>query len=146
MQHLSSFPLPDITSGERTEIVYGDENIEKFSAYGLSMVENRVDVCGNYVMPSVILASKEVKNAYYELNKRGVKIRWITDITKENISSCKEIIKIVELRHLDDVKGGFVVSDEKVYVATALLQVEKPVKQLIYSNVKALVEQAAIYV
>jgi signal transduction histidine kinase len=142
LQHLSSaFPLPDITSGERTEIVYGDENIEKFSAYGLSMVENRVDVCGNYTIPSVILASKEVKNAYYELNKRGVKIRWITDITKENISSCKEIMKIAELRHLDDVKGGFVVSDEKVYVATALLQVEKPVKQLIYSNVKALVEQ-----
>jgi two-component system, OmpR family, sensor histidine kinase VicK len=142
LQHLSSaFPLPDITSGERTEIVYGDENIEKFSAYGLSMVENRVDVCGNYAIPSVILASKEVKNAYYELNKRGVKIRWITDMTKENISSCKEIMKIAELRHLDDVKGGFVVSDEKVYVATALLQVEKPVKQLIYSNVKALVEQ-----
>jgi two-component system sensor histidine kinase VicK len=139
LQHLSSaFPLPDITSGERTEIVYGDENIEKFSAYGLSMVENRVDVCA---IPSVILASKEVKNAYYELNKRGVKIRWITDMTKENISSCKEIMKIAELRHLDDVKGGFVVSDEKVYVATALLQVEKPVKQLIYSNVKALVEQ-----
>lgn len=142
MQHLSSaFSLPDITSGEKTEIVYGDENIEKFSAYGLSMVENRVDVCGNYAIPSVILASKEVKNAYYELNKRGVKIRWITDMTKENISSCKEIMKIAELRHLDDVKGGFVVSDEKVYVATALLQVEKPVKQLIYSNVKALVEQ-----
>ena len=142
MQHLSSaFPLPDITSGERTEIVYGDENIEKFSAYGLSMVENRVDVCGNYAMPSVILASKEVKNAYYELNKRGVKIRWITDITKENVSSCKEIMKIAELRHLDDVKGGFVVSDEKVYLAIALLQVEKPVKQLIYSNVNALVEQ-----
>jgi two-component system, OmpR family, sensor histidine kinase VicK len=142
LQHLSSaFSLPDITSGERTEIVYGDENIEKFSAYGLSMVENRVDVCGNYAIPSVILASKEVKNAYYELNKRGVKIRWITDMTKENISSCKEIMKIAELRHLDDVKGGFVVSDEKVYVATALLQVEKPVKQLIYSNVKALVEQ-----
>jgi len=142
LQHLSSaFSLPDITSGEKTEIVYGDENIEKFSAYGLSMVENRVDVCGNYAIPSVILASKEVKNAYYELNKRGVKIRWITDMTKENISSCKEIMKIAELRHLDDVKGGFVVSDEKVYVATALLQVEKPVKQLIYSNVKALVEQ-----
>jgi hypothetical protein len=104
------------------------------------MVENRVDVCGNYVMPSVILASK-VSNAYYELNKRGVKIRWITDITNENISSCKEIIKIVELRHLDDVKGVFVVSDGKVYLATALLQVEKPVKQLIYSNVNALVEQ-----
>ena len=32
-------------------------------------------------------------------------------------------------------------ADEKVYVATALLQLEKPVTQLIYSNVKAIVEQ-----
>lgn len=138
---MSAVSLPDITSGERTEIVYGVENVTKFSAYGLSIVENRVDVCGDYTMPSVILASGQVRNGYYELNKKGVKIRWITDITKENISSCKEITNIAELRHLDGVKGGFVVCDEKVYVATALLQMEKPVIQLIYSNVKALVEQ-----
>jgi hypothetical protein len=92
-------------------------------------------------MPSVILASEQVKPGYYELNKRGVRIRWITDITKENISSCKEISTIAELRHLDGAKGGFVLSDQKVYVATAQLQIEKPVIQLICSNVKALVEQ-----
>jgi two-component system, OmpR family, sensor histidine kinase VicK len=50
-------------------------------------------------------------------------------------------MKIAELRHIDGVKGGFVVADEKVYFATALLQSEKPVMQLIYSNVKAIVEQ-----
>ena len=31
--------IPDITSGERTEIVYGIENVTKFSAYGLSIIE-----------------------------------------------------------------------------------------------------------
>lgn len=50
-------------------------------------------------------------------------------------------MKIAELGHIDGVKGGFVVADEKVYVATALLRLEKPVTQLIYSNVKAIVEQ-----
>jgi hypothetical protein len=50
-------------------------------------------------------------------------------------------MKIAELRQLDGVKGGFVVADEKIYVATAMLQLEKPVTQLIHSNVKAIVEQ-----
>lgn len=50
-------------------------------------------------------------------------------------------MKIAQLRHLDGVKGGFVVADEKVYVATTILHLEKPVTQLIFSNVKAIVEQ-----
>jgi two-component system sensor histidine kinase VicK len=132
---------PDNTSGDRTEIVYGIEEVTKFSAEGLSLVENKIDVCGDHTMPSVILASEEVRNGYFGLSKRGVEIRWITDIQPENISSCKEIMKIAELRHLEGVRGGFVVADEKIYVATAMLQLEKPVTQLIHSNVKAIVEQ-----
>lgn len=138
---MSTVTPPDATSGERTEIIYGIENVIEFSAYGLSLVERKIDVCGDYSMPSVILASEPVKHGYYNLHRRGVKIRWITDITKENISSCKELMAIAELRHLDGVKGGFVISDEKVYVATAQLHKEKPVTQLIYSNVKAIIEQ-----
>ena len=84
---------PDNTSGERTEIVYGIEEVTKFSAEGLSLVENKIDVCGDHTMPSVILASEEVRNGYFGLSKRGVEIRWITDIQPENISSCKEIMK-----------------------------------------------------
>ena len=118
---------PDNTSGERTEIVYGIEEVTKFFADGLSLVGNKIDVCGDHTMPSVILSSEEVRNGYFELSKKGVEIRWITDIKPENISSCKKIMKIAELRHLDGVKGGFVVADEKVYVATAMLQLEKPV-------------------
>ena len=89
-----SSPVPplDVTNGERTEVIYGIENVTKFSADGLSLVENRIDVCGDYTMPSVILASEQVRNGYYELSRRGVKIRWVTEITFENISACKEIM------------------------------------------------------
>ena len=47
-----------------------------------------------------------------------------------------------EIRHLDDVKGNFEISDDgKEYIATANLQKAKPLKQLIYSNVKEIGEQ-----
>jgi len=46
------------------------------------------------------------------------------------------------LRHLNGVKGNFEISNGgKEYVATATLQKAKPLKQLIYSNVKEIGEQ-----
>src|SRR5947209_5036308 len=39
-------------------------------------------------------------------------MRYLTEITKHNLSYCKELTKIVdELRHLDGIKGNFMVSD-----------------------------------
>src|ERR671911_2090909 len=87
---------------------------------------------------------KEIKEARINAKDRGVKFRYITDITKDNISYCKHIIKEfdAEMRHLDEVKGNFEISDDgKEYVATASLQKAKPLKQLIYSNVKEIGEQ-----
>ena len=56
--------------------------------------------------------------------------------------------KFSEIRHLDGVKGNFEVSQKtggKVeYIATASLQEAEPIAQLIYSNVKGIVEQAAV--
>ena len=47
---------------------------------------------------------------------RGTILRFITEITKDNISYCKQIMENVELRHLDGVKGNFGVSDTE-YIA-----------------------------
>jgi len=71
---------------------------------------------------------------------RGVKIRYISEITNKNINYCKELMKIVELRHLDESKGGMTVNETE-YIATAHLQEAKPIAHLIYSNVKEIVEQ-----
>jgi hypothetical protein len=89
-------------------------------------------------MMGVESIKKERLNA---VQKRGIKLKYVTEITKENIVYCKELMKISEVRHADGVKGNFEVSDAKEYVATATLQKEKPVAQLIYSNVIEIVEQ-----
>ena len=66
--------------------------------------------------------------------------RYITTITKNNLSYCKEVMKIGELRHLDGIRGNFAVS-EREYLASATLQEAKLLQQVIYSNVKEVLEQ-----
>jgi two-component system, OmpR family, sensor histidine kinase VicK len=51
------------------------------------------------------------------------------------------MLKFSEIRHLDGVKGNFEVCDEKGYVASTRLNKAEPIQQLIYSNVKEVVEQ-----
>jgi two-component system, OmpR family, sensor histidine kinase VicK len=87
---------------------------------------------------------KAIKEARINAKGRRVKFRYITEITKENISYCKQIIKQfnAELRHLHGVKGNFEINDGgQQYIGTANLQKAEPLKQLIYSNVKEIGEQ-----
>ena len=75
-----------------------------------------------------------IKEARINAKDRGIKFRYITEITKENIFYCKQMIKEfnAELRHLNEVKGNFEINDGgKEYVATATLQKAKPLKHLI---------------
>jgi two-component system, OmpR family, sensor histidine kinase VicK len=90
-----------------------------------------------------------IKNERLKAKQRGVNFRYITEVTNDNISYCKELSKFAEVRHLDGIKGNFEVSkgnrlrDAKggEYIATASLQEAEPVAQLIYSNVREIVEQ-----
>jgi signal transduction histidine kinase len=85
-----------------------------------------------------------IRNERFKSKNRGVQFRYITEITKDNISYCKELSEIAEIRHLNGVKGNFEVSQRRgkgEYIGTAILQEAEPVAQLIYSNVKEIVEQ-----
>src|ERR687889_1285578 len=76
------------------------------------------------------------------MKKRGVKLRYVTEITKDNISYCKQLLTtmVYELRHLDGMKGNFYIS-ESAYLAPATFHEKgKPASQIIYSNVKEIVE------
>jgi len=46
-----------------------------------------------------------------------------------------------EARHLDGVKGNLAIADDKIYAATAIVNVKGSVGQLVISNAKILVEQ-----
>ena len=85
-----------------------------------------------------------IKNERFKAKNRGVEFRYITEITKDNIPYCKELSEIAEIRHLNGVRGNFEVSQRRgkgEYIGTAILQEAEPVAQLIYSNVKEIVEQ-----
>ena len=76
-----------------------------------------------------------------ELKERGVRHRFLTEITKGNIEYCKELAKYVELRHLDGVKGSFSIIDGKEYGADPNPSELQPPTEFIHSNVKKFVDQ-----
>ena len=91
----------------------------------------------------VPLAIESLEEALIDAKNRGIKLRFITEITKDNISHCKDAMKIAELKHLDGVRGNFVVSDTE-YIATNPTAVESDsttIPYAIYSNVKKDIKQ-----
>ena len=70
--------------------------------------------CVDHSLPSFSVS--KVKEGYIAAKRRRVKIMYITEITRENLRYCREIMEFAELRHLDGVRGNFAVSDTE-YVA-----------------------------
>ena len=122
--------------------MYGTESANNAILQFVARTKERIHACLDQTGPSVMMGVESIKKERLKAVKiRGVKLRYVTEITRENISYCKELMKISDVRHTDGVKGNFEVSDGKEYVAAATLEKVKPVAQLIYSNVKELVEQ-----
>jgi hypothetical protein len=72
--------------------------------------------------------------------ERGVKLRYITEITAENLSYCKRQLDLVdELRHIGGVKGNFLMSESE-FVASDEIAPQFPITQGFYSNVKKIVK------
>ncbi|HZA07762.1 MAG TPA: HAMP domain-containing sensor histidine kinase, partial [Nitrososphaeraceae archaeon] len=130
------------TETETTQILYGAENIIKFNLQRFSRIKEKHDAFLNSAWPSVIFTVAEpIKTALIDLKKKGIKQRLITEITCDNIAYCRELLKFMEIRHLDGIKGNFSVSDEREYVAIATIRKEQDIDQLIFTNVKQIVEQ-----
>jgi signal transduction histidine kinase len=76
-----------------------------------------------------------------QLEAKGIRQRFVTEITHENVRYSKELAKFVELRHLEGVKGNFGIVDGKEYGAAANIYDMQPPVEFIYSNVRTFVEQ-----
>ncbi|MDQ4074001.1 MAG: HAMP domain-containing histidine kinase [Thermoproteota archaeon] len=125
---------------ERTEIIYGQDNIVKRATSDFQKIRQRLDSCTDATGPSVFL-NTPIWKEFIELRNRGVRLRFITVITQDNLSYSKELMKIAELRHLDGIKGNFGISDGKDYGGSASVKEGEPPIELIRSNVKTFVEQ-----
>lgn len=107
----------------------------------MSNVKKKMDICFDNRAPSIVIDIDEYRNGYTDIKRRGGKIRLLTEITSENINYCKQLMNLVdELRHVDGIKGGLAVSETE-FMATTMLEEATPLTQVIYSNVKEMVEQ-----
>jgi two-component system, OmpR family, sensor histidine kinase VicK len=127
---------------EKTEVLYGIENTVSRGIQFMQNAKKSMDLFGDKNGPSVIIDFPHVyKDNYIEAKRRGVKIRFITEITKDNISYCKELMAIVdEFRHLEGFIGGIAISESE-YMTTTVLREGQLLTQVFYSNAKEVVEQ-----
>ena len=132
----------NISPEEKTEVIYGEENIIDSTLKLFSVARSTLNNCIDSTGPSMdVIPGHPITRAHYEMKERGVRIRYITEITKENVNYCKELMNFSEVRHLDEVKGNFGVLDGIYYRASAKLKASSPPPLLISSTVRAFVEQ-----
>ncbi|WP_458719712.1 hypothetical protein [Candidatus Nitrosocosmicus sp. R] len=136
-----NFDTDDAHLKNTTHILYDPEIIRNKGVEFIQNVNERMDICVDTNAPSIIVTIQDYFINYAALTKRGCKIRFLTEITKDNLVYCKEIMKVVdEFRHLDNIKGGIAVSEKEFMSTTQIIQKQLLI-QCIYSNIQPVVEQ-----
>jgi two-component system, OmpR family, sensor histidine kinase VicK len=139
---LSSPPNTQSTAIERTEILRKSEDMVNVTVEDFSKLKKSMDICTYGKGVYLTINTKPIWEGYTKLKDRGVKLRWITDITKENLSDCKKLMRIAEVRHLDEITGAFGIHDGIKYRASAnVKELGQLPEELILSNVKVIVQQ-----
>jgi two-component system, OmpR family, sensor histidine kinase VicK len=129
-----------------TEIITEADNLERLTLESAPHIRERLDTSIDSKAPESILAEpmwsymKELVNS-----KKGVKFRYIAEITKENLPYCKEMAGIFELRHLDGIKGNLSIIDGREYRASPSVRPGAPPDVLIRSTAKVFVEQQQFF-
>jgi signal transduction histidine kinase len=101
--------------------------------------EDRIDICGNFRFPSLIFSFESIRKAIMNARDRKyIRQRYIFEITKENIEYCKDLMKIAQTRHMNEIEANILLN-EKEYLGSITLK--EPNQQAVYTNVREIVEQ-----
>jgi two-component system, OmpR family, sensor histidine kinase VicK len=133
--------LPPNALAERTEVLHGTKDVLDAQTRFFSNARGRVDTCMDYTV-HLAIGIEHIKKAFLDAKSRGARLRYLTEITIDNISYCKVLIKIVdELRHLEGMKGNFMISESEYLAPVRLEEEGKIALQLIYSDVDQIIKQ-----
>jgi two-component system, OmpR family, sensor histidine kinase VicK len=137
------FPLNDIASrvsSEITEVLYGNDDIIKRTLQTFSWIKERLEGSFDNAGPAIHVIYEPIWNGLVRLKEKGVKIRGVTEITPDNVSYCKKLMEVCELRHLDGVRTNFAIADGKQALLHGVSQETNPLSQAILTSAKPLVE------
>ena len=136
--------MSSISGNGKTEIIYGTSNVLDREIQFFSNAEHKVNTCMEHTRPLFASKIEPIRKSFLDAKSRNVRLRYITEITPESITDCKELMKIADVRHLCGIKGNFMVS-EKEYLAPAISHNTSIASQIIYSNLQEIVEQQTIF-
>jgi len=152
----SGAPTNTAANSGRIELIRSTENVISTYLQALHNAKSKWDYFADINSLAVPFLIKSITEALSSAKSTGVKFRFVTEITEDNISQCKEVIATGEVRHLEGVKGNFAVSDTE-YISissgaiaskTATSSTEsqphptaRTLPHAIYSNVKEDVHQ-----
>ncbi|MEM2140659.1 hypothetical protein [Nitrososphaera sp.] len=119
----------------RTRVIAGDRIAGAIARFQ-SNIKKSWCACVDSSIPAFSM-SGEIKKGYVAAKGRGVKIRYVTEITADNLPHCEELMRFVELRHLDGVRGSFAVSEGEF---VAGISGRSHLEKLVYSDVPEVVE------
>ena len=139
-------PLSTASSSSNTQnttrLIEGIDNVLNTELRFFSNARKRIDTCMNYTRPELAIALEQTNNAFLDAKGKSVVLRYITEITKDNMAYCKELMTMVdELRHLEGIKGNFMLSETEYLAPIILFEKGKIASQIIYSNQKEIVDQ-----
>lgn len=125
---------------ERTEVWIGVEDIISKSLKVMSKTKHTFDLCTDDTGPTVTMGVPPIKKGYFDMSQRGVKIRHITEVNKDNLVDTMEFMKAGEVRHMDGIVGNFVVADGSDYAGAPTTENDE-ISRLLVSNVPFFVRQ-----
>lgn len=105
----------------------------------MNKIKSQYDLCTEACGIFPVVTVEPIRNSYLEVHKRGVKVRLITEITRENLAATMEAMKFAEVRHFDKTIGNFVIADGTDYAGAP--DVANGVQQLIVCNIGSFVKQ-----
>ncbi|MFL6317893.1 MAG: ATP-binding protein [Nitrososphaeraceae archaeon] len=104
-----------------------------------SNAQYKIDICGNSKFLTKVFSFSAVNKIRLDACKRkGLRQRYVFEITKENIYYCKILMKGAELRHLDENEANFVTNEIE---CLGFVTMQKESLQATYSDIIEIVEQ-----
>jgi two-component system, OmpR family, sensor histidine kinase VicK len=138
---VSSFSSTNGEGQEFTRVYYGGETVIDTVLQFLNKSNDIIYACLDQTRPSLTIDIALLREAFFDAKNRGVKLLYVTEITRDNLSYCKQLLTLVdELKHLDGIKGNFYISESGYLAPATFHEKGKPASQIIYSNVKELIE------
>ena len=102
-----------------------------------SHAEHKIDICGNSKFPSKILPFESVTKSILVAKNRGIRQRYIFQVTRENVKYCRNIMKIGELHHMDEIEANLALNEKEFLGSITLTEPQ----QATYYNVREIVDQ-----